>query len=90
MANIGKVVCNNRFLLLPGIRVKGASRALRLATARIADDWAAAYGERPVLAQELHRAGDSGLSYRAAGWKCCPQLTSPPFGGAPRRLAQAT
>ena len=71
--------------------VKGlASRVLRLATGRIADDWAAAYGERPVLVQSFTGPGQSGLSYRAAGWKCCPQLTSgAPFGGAPRGLAPA-
>ena len=77
VSNIGKVVCNNRFLLLSGVRVKGlASRALRLATARVADDWATAYGERPVLAQTFTGPEMSGLSYRAAGWKCCPELTS--------------
>ena len=83
VANIGKVVCNHRFLLLPGVRVKGlASRVLRLATGRIADDWAAAYGERPVLVQSFTGPGQSGLSYRAAGWKCCPQLTSGRRSGA--------
>ncbi|MCY4319429.1 MAG: DUF4338 domain-containing protein [Alphaproteobacteria bacterium] len=47
VANIGRVVCSNRFLPLGGVRVKGlASRSLRLATARVAGDWAAAYGER--------------------------------------------
>ncbi len=77
VTNIGKVVCNNRFLLLAGVRVKGlASRALRLATARVADDWAAACGERPVLAQSFTGPEMSGLSYRAAGWRCCPELTS--------------
>ncbi len=35
VANIAKVVCNRRFLLLPGVRVKGpASRVLRLAFQR--------------------------------------------------------
>ena len=58
VANIGKVVCNHRFLLLPGVRVQGlASRVLRLATGRIADDWAAAYGERPVLVQSFTGPG---------------------------------
>ncbi len=77
VANIGKVVCKNRFLLLSGVRVKGlASRVLRLATARIADDWAAADGERPVLAKTFTGPETSGLSYRAAGWRCCLELTS--------------
>ena len=87
VANIGKVVCNNRFLLLTGVRVKGlASRALRLATARVADDWAATYGERPVLAQTFTGPGMSGLSYRAAGWKCCPALTSGRRSGVRRAV----
>ena len=77
VANIGAVVCNHRFLLLPGVRVRGlASRVLRLATARIADDWAASYGIRPVLVQSFTAPEQSGLSYRAAGWTCCPELTS--------------
>ncbi len=47
-ANIGKVACNHRFLLLSGVRVKGlASRALRLAAGRIVGDRAATCGVRP-------------------------------------------
>ena len=77
VANIGRVVCNHRFLLLPGVRVKRlASRVLRLATDRIAEDWLAAYEVHPVLAQSFTGPGQSGLSYRAAGWKCCPELSS--------------
>ena len=77
VANIGKVVCNHRFLPLPGVRVKGlASQVLRLATGRIGEDWAAAYGERPVLVQSFTGPGQSGLSYRAAGWKRCAKRTS--------------
>ncbi|MYG81630.1 MAG: IS4 family transposase [Gemmatimonadetes bacterium] len=87
VANIAKVVCNHRFLLLPGVRVKGlASRVLRLAAGRIADDWAAAYGERPVLVQSFTGPGQSGLSYRAAGWKCCPELTSGRRSGVRRAV----
>ncbi len=87
VANIGRVVCNNRFLLLPGVRVKGlASRALRLAAGRIAGDWAAAYGVRPVLAQTFTGPGQSGLSYRAAGWRCCPERTSGRRSGVRRAV----
>ena len=76
VANIGKVV-RDRFLLLPGVRVKGlASRLLHLSTDRIGADGAAAYGERPVLAQSFTGPGQSGLSYRTAGWKCCSQRSS--------------
>ena len=77
VANIGRVLSNHRFLLLPGVRVnKLASSVLRDATARIAADWSAAYGQTPVLLQTFVGPGHSGLSYRAAGWKCCPELTS--------------
>ena len=87
VVNIGKVVCNHRFLLLPGVRVKGlASRVLRLATGRIGEDWAAAYGERPVLVQSFTGPGQSGLSYRAAGWKCCPKRTSGRRSGVRRAV----
>ncbi len=64
---IGKVLCNNRFLLLPDVRVKGlASEALRMATARVADDRETGYGVRPVLAQTFTGPGMSGPSCRAA------------------------
>ena len=76
-AGIGMVVCSHRFLILPGVRVHGlASAALRLATGRVADDWETAYGVRPVLAQTFTGLDRSGLCYRAAGWKACPELTS--------------
>jgi len=87
MNNIGQVVCNNRFLVLPSVRVHGlASRVLRLACARIADDWSEAYGVRPVLVQSFTGPQQSGLSYRAAGWKCCPQLTSGRRSGVRRAV----
>ncbi len=87
VANIGKVVCNNRFLLLGGVRVKDlASRVLCLATARVASDWAAAYGERPVLARTFTGPEMSGLSYRAAGWRFCPDLTSGRRSGVRRAV----
>ena len=87
IANIGLVVSNNRFLLLPGVRVKRlASCTLRLAAERIADDWEAAHGVRPVLAQTFTSPGQSGLSYQAAGWTCCPGLTSGRRSGVRRAV----
>ena len=51
-ARIGLVVCNDRFLLLPGVRVPHlASHVLGLAARRLASDWAARHGVRPVLAE---------------------------------------
>ncbi len=87
LANIGRVVNNNRFLLLPGVRVHGlASLALRMAAERVADDWEAAYGVRPVLAQTFTGPDRSGLCYRAAGWRCCPELTSGRRSGVRRAV----
>lgn len=86
LANIAKVVCNQRFLLLPSVRVRGlASHVLRLATRRIAHDWAQRYGVRPVLAYTF-TACDEGWSYRAARWRCCPQLTSGRRSGVRRAV----
>ncbi len=87
LANIGRVVCNNRFILPAGVRVQGlASRALRMAAERVADDWEVAYGVRPVLAQTFTGPDRSGLCYRAAGCRCCPELTSGRRSGVRRAV----
>ena len=50
-ANIGRVVNNDRLLVLPGVRVHGlASRALCLFCDRVGADWEERYGVRPELA----------------------------------------
>ncbi len=60
-ANLGRVLCHHRFLLLPGVRVyRLASRVLRLAAERIADDWEARYAVRPVAAYTHVGAEHSG------------------------------
>ena len=61
---------NARFLILPWVQVKNlASKVLALAAKRMPDDFAARYGERPVLLETFveiprHR----GTCYRAANW----------------------
>ena len=71
-ANIGRVVNNDRFLILPGVRVRGlASRALSLLAGRVAGDWEGRYGVRPELAYSYVGPEHTGLSYRAAGWTRC-------------------
>ncbi len=76
-ANLGRVVCNHRFLLLPGVRVHGlASRVLRLAEERLSGDWETAYRVAPVLAYTYVGPGRSGVSYAAAGWMRCEGKTS--------------
>ncbi len=83
VADIARVVCNHRFLLLPGVRVKGlASRVLRLAAGRIADDRASACGERPVPVQ--------GFTGPGRGVEVLPGTdVGTAFVPAPRGLAQA-
>ena len=87
VANLGLVVNNDRYLLLPGIRVDNlASHVLALAAARVADDWEAAYGVRPLAAYTYVAPDRLGTCYRGAGWKCCAARTS---GCPPGRRAVA-
>ena len=70
-ARLGRVLNNARFLILPWVQVKNlASKVLALAAARIPEDFAARYGERPVLLEtyvEIPRF--RGTCYRAANWR---------------------
>ena len=69
VANLGLVVNNARFLILPEVRVYGlASSVLDIATGRLGADWQAAYGETPALAYTHIDQSHTGTSYRAAGW----------------------
>ncbi len=87
VANLGLVVNNDRYLLLPGVRVDNlASHMLALAVTRVADDWEAAYGVRPLAAYTYVAPDRLGTCYRAAGWKCCAARTS---GCPPGRRAVA-
>jgi hypothetical protein len=64
------VVNNSRFLVPPTVRVKClASHLLGLAQNRLADDWEALYGYRPVLLETyVERGRFAGTCYRAANW----------------------
>ncbi len=76
-ARIGRVVHNQRLLILPSVRVRGlASTVLRQAAARVAGDWEESHGVRPVLLQTFTSPDQSGTGYRAAGWEPCPEPTS--------------
>ena len=64
-----KIIQNSRFLILPWVEVKGlASHILGRVNRRLADDWQALYGYRPLLLETFVEARFSGTSYRAANW----------------------
>ena len=68
---LDRVLGNPRFLILPWVRVGNlASKALSLATRRLADDWKARHGYRPVLVETfVDPARFDGACYRAANWR---------------------
>jgi hypothetical protein len=69
-ANLNRVVCNSRFLILPSVHVPNlASHVLSRSMGRLADDWMQRYGYRPVLAETfVDPSRYSGACYRAANW----------------------
>jgi hypothetical protein len=69
-ANLDRVVCNSRLLILPTVRVPNlASHILSLCLARLVDDWTLRYGYGPVLVETfVNPARFSGTCYRAANW----------------------
>jgi len=64
------VVSNSRFLIFPWVNIPNlASKALSLVTARLADDWQARYGYRPVLIETfVDQEKYLGTCYQAANW----------------------
>jgi hypothetical protein len=68
--NLGLVVANSRFLIVPGIEVPHlASHVLGLCVKRLPADWQARYGYRPLLLESfVERARFKGSCYRAANW----------------------
>ncbi len=90
-AHLAKVVNNDRFLVLPSVKVKGlASHALACACRRLAGDWQEKYGVTPVLAYTYVGPGHTGTSYQAAGWRRCVEATSGRPPGATGRGVQRT
>ena len=80
-AHIERVVSNDRFLLLEGVRVANlASHVLGQARARLAQDWQAAHGVRPWLLETCVERPRPGTSYQAAGWQCVGQTQGQPPG----------
>jgi hypothetical protein len=70
-ANLDKVVCNSRFLIVPSVQVANlASHVLALSVGRLAQDWRARYGYEPVLVETfVDGQRFAGTCYRAANWE---------------------
>ena len=70
-AYIGRVVCNARFVIATGVKVKNlASKVLAMAAERLPDDWEEIYGVRPVLLETyVDPSRFEGTCYRAANWE---------------------
>lgn len=73
--NLGAVANNNRFLILPWVRVPElASHILGAVARRIGGDWQAQYGHRIALLETfVQRDRFRGSCYRAANWICAGQ-----------------
>lgn len=69
-ANIGLVVLNNRFLILPSVHVPNlASHVLSLTLRRLPKDWELRYHCSPVLAETfVDPTRFDGACYKAANW----------------------
>ena len=68
--NLPRVVCNPRFLILPGVRVPNlASHVLGVVSKRLPTDWEARYGVAPLLLETfVDPTRFDGACYRAANW----------------------
>jgi len=76
-ARLHLIVGNARFLILPHLAVPNlASHLLARVTRRLAADWQATYGYRPVLLETFVETGRfTGASYKAANWTHIGQTT---------------
>jgi hypothetical protein len=79
-ANLHRVVCNSRLLILPSVQVPNlASHVLSLCMARLREDWTVRYGYGPVLVETfVDPKRFSGTCYRAANWLWIGQTVARP------------
>ena len=83
-AHLAEVVTNDRFLILPGVRVKNlASHALRLVHQRLPSDWQEQCGAQPLLLETCVGEEQRGSCYEAAGWEKLGCTKGRPPGGGP-------
>ena len=71
-AHLDRIIQNNRFLILPWVKVRNlASKALSMVLRRVADDWRARHGYRPALVETyVDPSRFTGACYRAANFRC--------------------
>jgi len=69
--NLQRVVNNNRFLILPWVKVNClASKALSIAARQLREDWHQHHGYRPVLLETfVDQTKFQATCYRAANWQ---------------------
>ena len=69
--HLNLIVNNNRFLILPWVKVKClASKALSIACNRLADDWQTHHNYKPVLVETfVDQTRFKATCYRAANWR---------------------
>jgi hypothetical protein len=69
-ANLGRVIQNSRFLVLPTVAVPNlASRVLAQVLRQVGPDWEQRYGQRPLLVETfVDPQRFRGSCYRAANW----------------------
>jgi len=70
-AHLDRVVCNNRFLILPGVKVPNlASHVLSAALSHLPADWEQRYHSQPVLVETFVDPAFPGTCYKAANFIC--------------------
>jgi hypothetical protein len=68
-ANLERVVCNSRFLILPQVKVPHlASHVLSLALSRLSSDWEQRYQTQPLLVETFVSPDFKGTCYKAANF----------------------
>lgn len=68
--NLKLIINNNRFLILPWVRIKNlGSKILSLAVKQVQKDWEQVYGYRPVLIESfIDISKFAGTCYKASNW----------------------
>ncbi len=89
-ANLNRVVCNSRFLILPSVHVPNlASHVLSRCLSRLGGDWTVRYGYAPVLVETfVDPSRFAATCYRAANWVRVGQTVARPTAYPNGKLAQ--